>query len=58
MNQIIDYQILTTTFANDLVEKVKEAIYQGWQPIGGVSVKPSPDPYIVYLMQSLIKYKN
>ncbi len=34
---IIDYQLIRRTTKDGLVKAVKEAIYQGWEPQGGVS---------------------
>lgn len=46
-----DYQIVTTShYTGDLANRVRDAIAQGWQPIGGVSHADG------VLMQAMVKY--
>jgi hypothetical protein len=34
----MDYKIITSTSTDELENKVKQMIKQGWKPIGGVSI--------------------
>jgi hypothetical protein len=40
-----DYTILTATKKQDLAELVKQAMANGWQPVGGVSAMTIPVNY-------------
>lgn len=42
---ITDYKIITANSAENLQNKVADAIAEDWQPLGGAVVVPGPEPY-------------
>lgn len=51
--RVTDYTILTSTSLKGLVDGVRDLLRQGWQPLGGVSVEPSPR-----FAQAMVKYQE
>jgi hypothetical protein len=54
MKKIVKYVIIETHSARDLRVEVNEAIKNGWQPLGGVSVS-TDGSYTAYI-QAMVKY--
>lgn len=57
--KIVDYTTVTGDDSRDLVNNVKNAIADGWQPIGGVVVHVFGGPNNeVILVQAMVKYEG
>ncbi len=54
MNKIVDYDILSNKSYDELIEEVKEAMKNGWQPLGGAFNVVSP----IRICQTIVKYEE
>lgn len=53
--KITDYKILQNKSADSLADEVNQHIYQGWQPLGGVS--QAQESYS-YFAQAMVKWDD
>ena len=53
MNEIIDYRIISGRVSEDLIDNVKMAMADGWQPIGGLVRDGNAGYY-----QTMVMYQN
>lgn len=42
MEKIVDYDIISVDWRSSIEEKVKKAIIDGWEPLGGICVIVRP----------------
>jgi|GEM_PF-2197183 len=55
--KIVDYIIVTTQYADDLPALVKTKIYDGYIPLGNVSIM-NDGGYFVSVFQAMVKYSE
>lgn len=60
---VIDYMVIKAPAAGNLTILVKEAIVDGWQPLGGVAVSPLGHNYSLGVItlafsQAMVKYEE
>jgi len=60
MSNILDYKVISEQGSEKLINEVKKAIDEGWQPIGGHNVHSIIDRVkgkgVLIYSQSLVKY--
>jgi hypothetical protein len=56
MRKVIDYKVVGDDWQASLARKVREAIAEGWQPIGGIGVRN--ERYDSEWVQAMVKMRK